>query len=420
MSFNIRCRRTCSGRHWHRAWRWVAVLVIASICAPGLGWTKTASPNFQALQSGTASAFGNTSVVLVRVYLHFALATFERACPGGGGEIPRPWNVLAYTTQPPPAGDPATMLVLGTSWNAQAMETRHWSEMGEYDVLAMIDRSGCNAAAHANWLTNAKAFMNDPNVAGLFPQAAMLCQESGSSAQLCSCFATGYDMEATPAQRRRVLTASPQIEGLRATLRDQDFATRVVYKCATAPAIAHPNAEYISNSDEGHRLREGDYLQFHPLARAQDRRACRVTRVSNWRYTLSCLVTGVGVLSQTGDVLTVSYKHQTRRDVFSVHENGTLRLRSDNPRIAFDLLPPDGVASSELQQAQGERAGGALPPSGATGGRPPEAPAPRRPMATQGQCASWEEHLARMQSRRVTPTPAMQVLETRIREHCAR
>jgi len=420
LGFNILCRRTRAGRPSHRPWHWVSVLVIASICAPDFARARTASQSFQALQSGNAAAFDNMAAVLIRVYLHFALATFERACPGGGGDVPRPWNVLAYTTQPPAAGDPATMMVVGIIWNAQVAETRLWSEMGENDVLALTDRSGCDAAAHAKWLTNAKALMRDPNVAGVFQQAAMLCQESGSSTQLCSCFATGYDMEATPAQRRQVLTAAPQIEGLRATLRDQDFATRVVYKCTTAPPIANPNAEYLSNSDEGHRLREGDYQQFYPLARAQRARACTVTRVSNWRYTLSCHVAGVGVLSHAGDVLTVSYKHQTRRDIYSVLESGTLRLRSDNPRIAFELLPPNGVASSEPQQAQDTRAGGALPPGDATSRRSPEGATGRRSMATQEQCASWEEHLARMQSRQATPTRAMQVLETRIREHCAR
>lgn len=398
---------------WGRLGRRLLVAVLAAVGLAGMSWARTPGPYFESLQSGNAAAFDNVPVLFIRSYLNIALATYEKACPDTAPAYTRPWALAAYVMKPPSQGlDPASALASNGLW---VMTTRRWADWnevqanGENDVLWLKETSGCSAAAHRAWVANAKAMAENPRIAGPFPQAQALCEASGSSASLCSCFATSYDMEATPADRRRVLDSKPQLEGLRATLRNDDLSARVVYKCEASPPIVSPDTEYLHTSDEQHRLKEGVYRMFFPLARAQAGQTCEITRKADWRYRFECLGTGVGTLSRAGDVLTVDYTGIKTDDTFDVLSDGTLRLRSTKPNVAMDLVPTNESPTATWPRPQVGGQGRAPPNPGAAGRGPTK--------ASPQECARKAQDLQRLRDRYPTSVGIMK-REERLRQLC--
>lgn len=399
-----------------RLWRRLSVAVLAAVGLAGMSWARTPGPYFESLQSDKAAALDNVPVLFIRSYLNIALATYEKACPDTAPVYTRPWALAAYVMKLPHQGvDPASALGSNGLWVMANKRLEHWNAVqanGENDVLWLKEQSGCSATAHRAWAANAKAMAENPRIAGPFPQAQALCEASGSSASLCSCFATSYDMEATPADRRRVLDSKPQIEGLRTTLRNGDLSARVSYKCEASPPIVSPDTEYLQTSDEQHRLKEGLYRIFMPLARVQAGATCHITRQINWRYLVPCMgPPGVGTLSSGGDLLTVRYKGTKPDQSFSVLADGTLRLQSKSPQVAMDLLPPS-IAGAEAASPDSQvGAPVQIPPNPSPAGRGPT-------RATPQECARMEHALQRLRARYATPTAGMLTLEERLRQWC--
>ena len=401
----------------HRIRR-LAPTLVASVCVvAGSSWARTPGVYFGALQAGNAAVFDNVPVLLIRTYLNVALATYEKECPETAPSYARPWALAAYVVTPAHANSGGSGLVL---WTAANGSLNSWTSDAENDVRALKEQAGCSASAHRAWVANAKAMAQDSRVAGPFPQARELCEQSRAAPTVCACFSNSYDMEATPAERRRVRDARPPLDGLRATLRDSSsyLSSRVSYKCETSPPIASPATEYLYTSDEHHRLKEGTYRVFHPLARAQAGKTCRLTRNLDWRYTLACLLqpTGQGTLSSAGDMLAVHYKGSKPDDAFSVLADGTLRLQSRNPQVKMDLLPGAAEGDTPAQDA-----GGAVGRDGGGGGVAARAPAATRgPAATPEQCAKMAADLQMLRSKPTTLPRVIANHETRYARYCGR
>ena len=185
--------------------RWLAPTLVASVCVvAGSSWARTPGAYFAALQAGDAAVFDNVPVWLIRTYLNVALATYEKACPETAPSYARPWALAAYVATPAHANSGGSGLVL---WTAANGLLNSWTSDAENDVLALKEQARCSASAHRAWVANAKAMAQDSRVAGPFPQARELCEESRAAPTVCACFSNSYDMEATPAERRRVRDA---------------------------------------------------------------------------------------------------------------------------------------------------------------------------------------------------------------------
>lgn len=402
---------------WQRQTRRVAAVLTLAACMTSSSWARAPGPYFASLQSGNAAAFDNVPVLMIRMYLNTALATYVKACPEAAPSYKRPWDLAAYVMKvPPQQGGPNLALLPFLALEAKKMEA--WTAgpgNAENDVLRFMEQSTCNAAAQRAWADNIKAFAQDPRIAGPFPQAQALCEESGASASLCACFAMSYDMEATPAERRRVLEGQPSIEGMRATLRNDYLSARVTYKCEASPPITSPDTEYLQTSDEQHRLHEGIYRMHFPLARTPSTATCTLSRQRAWLYALNCSsLVGASRLSNSGDTLWVHYRGSKPDELYRLLADGTLRLQSKNPRVALDLIP--GAVGADTSQAQGSGAA-------AGGGRAPNTAYPsaaRRSTATPEQCAKMLSDVQRIRSKATSNPRVIESIESRYAQYCSR
>ncbi|MDR6859808.1 hypothetical protein [Variovorax guangxiensis] len=328
-------------------WLRVPALALTLGLAASHSWSQ--SSYFSALQLGDTEPFINTPAAHLRLYLSTMLARLQQDCPNAGADYKRPVDTAEYLAKPPVYnGNPSTTMVTHGTWVAQAKKVEALSTIAKSDITAILKASGCDARANGAWVATAKKMLDDPRFAGPFPQAKTLCEASGSTPAVCECFASSYEMEASPRQRQMVLNGKPPIDGLRATLLNQDLALLSVYKCQSAPPIANPRAEYKQASDEKHRIPDGAYRMFYPLVANQGNRSCNIKRRADWTYSFYCGVHGVATMSQQGDVLNVSYGAHKPAESYTVLPDGKLRLRSSNPRVALDLLPPDAAAAGAM------------------------------------------------------------------------
>lgn len=423
---------------WRRQTRRFVATLVAALCMTSLSWARAPGPYFASLQTGNAAAFDNVPALMIRAYLNKALATYASVCPETAASHEGLWDLAAYMMKMPPQPKPSQTVgpyIAATGLYAlEAKKMEAWMAgpgNAENDVLWFTEQSTCAAAAHRAWVANVKAIAQDPRIAGTFPQAQALCVESGASASVCACFAMSYGMEATPAERRRVLDSQPPIEGLRATLRSDYLATRVTYKCEVSPPITSPDTEYLQTSDEQQRLREGTYRMHFPLANRPSTATCTLSRRGAWLYLLNCnpmALTGSGMLSSSGDALRVHYRGHKPEEIYRVLADGTLRLLSRNPRVAMDLLPggapspASGAAlrsngaslqsapnTAEAINANSVRLTPSPPPSKTTEERRAEAvsaAALRQAAGRERSCARLMVRIAQMRQQTAAATPA--------------
>ena len=392
--------------------RQVAAIALSVVLCSTVNEAAARTPGefFAPLREGNAAVFDNVPAYLIRMYLNTALATYAKQCPHTAPKYSPPWQLGQYvaTLAHPRTGIAGNLISMAASARLSAWSAR---ADGENDVLWLYEQSGCAASIHQSWVTHVKAMAEDPRIAGPLPEADKLCQESGGASNVCQCFATSFEMEATPVERRRVLDAKPQLEGLRATLRNGDLSSRVSYKCEASPAIVSPETEYIHTPDDQYRLKEGVYRVRIPQSRNPDASTatCKIKRQLNWQYLVECHLAprGLGTLSKSGQELTVAYRGSKGDETYSVLPDGRLRLQSRSPSVAMELVPAEDSAATEQAPDTTTRRSRSSPAE-ARGGA-----------ATEQQCARLSEDLEKLRARSRNPNGIAR-LEERYARWCVK
>jgi hypothetical protein len=247
--------------------------------------------------------------------------------------------------------------------------------------------------------------LSDPRLAGPLIGLERACEAAGQSNRDCACFDEAYDMQSSPAQRRRFLDAQPPLQGFQQTLDDADFATRVAIRCSSTPnffaaATMEQPPPHAGQSDDAHRLREGEY-DIKPLNDPYRRMhgTYLVRRTANWRYEFKFQGAGgnhIGYLSSDGKQVTL-YVGKPNPRMFQVMEDGTLRTLDGDNR--FDLVH----ASARAPLPKRER----MP-----------VPTPGKTQADPRQCTRLEVDIERA---RADPRRAhvLAILEKRHADWCA-
>jgi hypothetical protein len=318
------------------------------LCASPL--VHSAGQYFEALRQGQFTSFDSQSAYRIRVYVQGLFASYEKRCPDEAPNYRIPWDLVAYGLKPVNSawGTGGSVFSLELAARDTAFFTLADAER---DMASVVSASSCALSVHRGWIDQAKKVLSEPRLAGPLSGLQQACEAAGQHNAGCVCFDEAYDMQSSPAQRRRFLEAQTPLQGFQQTLHDADFATRVAIKCPSTPnffaaAIVEKAPAHANEPDDAHRLREGEY-DIKPL-RAADRRmhgTYLVRRTGNWRYEFKFLGRGgnhIGYLSNDGKQLTL-YVGMPLPRTFEINDDGTMRTLDGENR--FDLVHSSARAS---------------------------------------------------------------------------
>lgn len=113
------------------------------------------------------------------------------------------------------------------------------------DIKSYVKRVGCKPSAHEAWLASARKLVTEPLLAADFSShAAWACQKYKNMNPSCDCFAQAFDMETSPAQRKKIIDQKESHEVYHDVLTQGDFLLRVARNCSYLPDLVSnaPNA----------------------------------------------------------------------------------------------------------------------------------------------------------------------------------
>lgn len=220
---------------------WGFILVFAGASSA----ISAESPYFEALLEQRLDPFQTVPAYRTRAYLHGAATHLKKLCPVLSGEAEKIQDfrvvkhLLAWGIRKE-VGD--------TFFNGKVkLEDAAFFQTApaDEDIKAYVKRAGCDLDVHRAWLASAHKLISETLlVADFSSHATEACQKYRQMSPPCDCFAQSFDMETSPAQRKRIVDQKASHEVYHDVLTQGDFLLRVARNCAYLPdLVSHaPNA----------------------------------------------------------------------------------------------------------------------------------------------------------------------------------
>lgn len=285
-----------------------ALLALLAAIASTIGAASAyaQSSYFRAMLDGSISQFDALPAYRTRIYVGGLIAALNRQCP-----------TLNIPSHPGPleAGQYRIGSIGSVSLIARAAEDAAFfaAADSDADIAAYSARHGCDQTTHSRWIRTATSMLRDPLLAGSIQSfASETCTQlkyRGDHSD-CSCFATSFDMETTPNQRRNILQTAQVHDTLREMLVHGGLAQIISGRCSVVPDLVTGAPSAPGNSSAAVQIADGGYDLLGTDWRNGPQRMplLLVDKIGANRYRFSWTSGGAfapGIASVSGSTVTV-------------------------------------------------------------------------------------------------------------------